>query len=518
MTQLFRQIGSFFILCVLTLSVAAQDEDAVLLKRTWSISFQNISLEQALTRLSDKTGVNFSYDPSLIDLDARINNVYTDRNLGFILSDLLGSEFVFQQLGNQLVIKLKDSPFSGVPDLPDNDFRLIRGRLLDRDYGDVIPYASISVQDQAFGTITNKEGNFELKLPPKYQHESLVFSCMGYARQVIPADSIAGDSLVLRLRPVNIRLKEIKVKAINAQRVLEQMLEHIPDNYPEHTELMTAFYREVLTQDGVYINVSEAVIQLLKASYSSAFQDDKIRFLKGRKSKEVETFQWVDFKMQGGPYYTAQLDLIKTRDNFLDENYREIYKYESAGMIDYLGRPTYVLQFTPEVKMDELTYEGKLYIDEESFALVKAEFSIARSGIRAARDQLIRKKPKGFNVRALNLDYSVSYRLNQGKWYLHAAQSSVSFRVRSRQDRVNSVFHSVSDLLVTSHEGTRLRRFPKDEQLRSSDIFTELITDYDPRFWGNYNIIQPTDELQKAIKSLAVEETKPNIKNQPNQP
>jgi len=31
-----------------------------------------------------------------------------------------------------------------------------------------------------------------------------------------------------------------------------------------------------------------------------------------------------------------------------------------------------------------------------------------------------------------------------------------------------------------------------------------MITDYDPDFWGNYNIIAPTDDLRKAIKSLTV--------------
>ncbi|MFV0378032.1 MAG: carboxypeptidase-like regulatory domain-containing protein [Mangrovibacterium sp.] len=309
--QIIRQIGSFFILCAFTLSVVAQGEEAVLLNRRLTIGFSGSSLETALTTLSDKAGINFSYDPSLIDLDASVNSNYTDRELGFILNNLLGNEFVFQQLGNQLVIKLKEI-HAGESQVPGDTLRFIRGKILDRDYGDALPYASISVQDQAFGTMTNSEGNFELKLPPKFWHDTLVFSCMGYARKLIPAGSIAGDSLVLRLRPVNIRLKEIKVKAINAVWVLEQMLEHIPDNYPGHTELMTAFYREVLTQDTAYINVSEAVVQLLKASYNLPLQEDRIRFLKGRKSPDVEAFQWVDFKMQGGPYYTSKLDVLKT--------------------------------------------------------------------------------------------------------------------------------------------------------------------------------------------------------------
>lgn len=91
----------------------------------------------------------------------------------------------------------------------------------------------------------------------------------------------------------------------------------------------------------------------------------------------------------------------------------------------------------------------------------------------------IRKKPKGFNVRPLDLDYRVTYRNNNDRWSLSAAQTSVRFRVRSRNDKINSVFHSISDLLVTNMEKTGLRRFEKDETFLPTDIFTEMIIDYD---------------------------------------
>jgi Holliday junction resolvase RusA-like endonuclease len=85
---------------------------------------------------------------------------------------------------------------------------------------------------------------------------------------------------------------------------------------------------------------------------------------------------------------------------------------------------------------------------------------------------------------------------------LSTAQTSVRFRVRSRNDKINSVFHSVSDLLVTNHERTALKRFDKDETFLPTDIFTEMIIDYDKEFWGDFNIIQPDDDLRKALKDI----------------
>jgi len=498
-----RQIISFLIFCCLALSGAAQGNEAVFLNRRFSFSAEGESLDRVLERISELAGINFSYDPTLVDTDLAVDADYVDKSLQFILSDLLGPEFTFQELGNQIVIRLEESSFDLVAD--SEEYQIVSGLIMDREFNEPIPYASVSILNKAFGTITNTEGKFELKIPPKYQHERIVVSCLGYQRELLDSTLLPSENLLITLNPINIRLKEIKVRAIKPMWVMEQMVDHIPLNYPTQSRLMTAFYREVLTQDDAYINVSEAVLEVLKAPYNIPFRDDRIRFIKGRKSADIEAFQWVDFKMQGGPYYTNQLDVVKTMDSFLDRAYWAEYKYEAGSMVDYLGRPTYVIYFSPNGKKDFLTYEGKLFIDQENFALVHAEFSLSKYGMRMARETLIRKKPRGFFVRALGLDYQVSYRKTGELWYLNSAQSSASFRVRNREDNVNSVFHSVSDLLITKHEPTRLRRFPKEEQLNSSDIFTEIISDYDPEFWGSYNIIQPTDDLRKAIRALGVE-------------
>lgn len=495
------------ILCCIAFAATAQDQKASILSKKISLVVDDEPLDQVLNRISALAGANFSYDPTILNTEQLVTASYDKQSLGSILNDLLGSEFQFEEVENQLVIRLREYGIRS--DSLALNYQVVRGQIRDRDYDEPVPFASISILNKPFGTITNKEGWFELKIPARFRGEQLLVSSMGYEQQVLSPDSLSQKPVLLLLKPVNIKLKEIKVRAIKPLWVMDQLLDHIPKNYSKDNRLMTAFYREVLTQDDEYMNVSEAVIQLLKAPYDHPLREDQIRFLKGRKSPDVETFQWVDFKMQGGPYYTLQLDVVKTMDSFLNLEYRASYRYEAGSMIDYLGRPTYVIHFTPTGKNEFLTYKGKLFIDQESFALVHAEFSLSRDGMRIARNQLIRKKPKGFNVRALNLDYQVSYRQDQGLWYLNTAQSSVSFRVRSRRDQVNSVFHSVSDLLITKHEPTRLRRFPKEEQFHSSDIFTDIIKDYDPAFWGNYNIIQPTDDLRKALKTLG-DDTKSN--------
>ena len=114
---------------------------------------------------------------------------------------------------------------------------------------------------------------------------------------------------------------------------------------------------------------------------------------------------------------------------------------------------------------------------------------------------MIKKKPKGVKAKPIFTNYEVNYQQYLGKWHLANVKASVKFKVRSRNDKVNSEYHSVSDLLITDIKNTELKKFDRDESFTQRDIFVEMINNYDPDFWENYNIIKPEEDLQNAFKN-----------------
>ncbi|MGQ7870113.1 carboxypeptidase-like regulatory domain-containing protein [Sunxiuqinia sp. sy24] len=482
--------------------IHAQEKQAIQLDAKVSVRVENGRLLDLMNQISNQTGIYFSYDPMLVNSDKAISINLQNQPIKTVLKVVFKDEFHFNLLKNQLIITNREASETSRITPQTTAIRYdLSGLILNRRNKELIPYASISVLGHPFGTISNVDGEFHLKIPPEYESDTLVISCLGYGRQYILLDTLRLKQFTVQLNPVEIQLREVKVTATDALQIMDKLIENIEQNYPTNNQLMTSFYREVLKQDNAYINVSEAIMDILKTSYTNTFREDQIRFLKGRKSPEVESsFHLVDFKMQGGPYYINKLDVIKTMDSFIDDEFRNYYSYTVERFIKYLNRPTYVIQFKPDGKFDYLTYKGKLYIDKETFALVHAEFSLSRSGKKSARRSLIKKKPRGFNVRPIDLDYTVSYKRHHNKWYFNSAQASVKFHVKSRHDKINSVFHSISDLLITDHRETNLRRFKRNENFNSSDIFSETISEYDEDFWGNYNVIKPSEDLRKALK------------------
>lgn len=501
--------GILFIVFLLSFRISyGQKENNSVLDKRITIEAKNETITSVLDQISFKAQVFFSYDASLIEADKKATLSISDKSIKETLDALFESKFDYKTLGDQIIItkpeevqvKKKET------ELPEEKPKIIhfKGKVIDREEKDVLPYASISVDKSTIGTISNADGEFELKIPEAMVQDTIIVSCLGYRQYRQPISDIADSDYTIYLQPTSVQLKEIKVTVINPQEIIGKILSKISLNYSRDPEILTSFYREILKQDNTYIDVAEALLEIRKAPYESTFTQDKVKFIKGRKNINIKPFKVVDFKIQGGPYYITKLDVIKTIDSFLDPEFREFYKYSLEEIIEVDNRDTYVIRFKPKEKVDYPCYQGKLFVDMSTFALIQAEFSLARSGLKFAHESLIKKKPKDFYVRPIDVDYKVSYRRNNNKWHLSTAQASINFKVKSKKDKINSTFHSVSQLLVTEFKADDGTHYKRNELFSSKDIFTEIITNYDENFWGDYNTIKPSEDLRKALRDYSL--------------
>lgn len=501
--------GLFLIVLFLSLKICfgQEEKNNSPLDTLISIEARKETIEAVLDKIAAKAQVFFSYDPSVLSVEKKIDASITDKSIREILDVLLDSKFTYHILGKQIVITVPGSQSEETVTENDHPGKTInfRGKVIDRDEKQPLPFSSISVYQRSIGTISNSDGDFELKIPPALINDSVVVSCLGYKQFHLAIRNISTEAVTILLQPTTFQLREIKVIYISPQDILRRMVSKISLNYPRDPEVMTSFYREVLQQDKNYIDVAEAVMDIRKAAYDNAFAEDKVKLIKGRKSIDVKPFQMVDFKIQGGPYYITKLDVVKTLDSFLDPEFSAFYKYSLDEIVEFDNRSTYVIRFKPTEKLDNPIYQGILWIDMSSFALVQAEFELSRSGLKFAQASLIKKKPKDFFVRPLQVHYLVKYRRSEEKWHLSNAQASINFRVKSKSDKINSVFHSTSELLITDFKPDDGTHFKRNEIFNPKDIFTEMITNVDERFWGDYNIIKPSEDLREALKKYYLE-------------
>jgi len=476
----------FLILICLPLVPLYAQESPEPMKRRITIQMDSTTVESFLERLVSENELYFSYNPDLLPAGTRDFNVY-DTPLGDVLKDLLpDSLFKVSLIDRQLIItRVEPGPLK------------ISGRIMEDDGKSPLPYASVTIEGTYIGTMTNREGNFDLIIPVLLKNNNIIVSSVGYKQKILSLNDIVNEP-VIQMQSVSVKLREILVKPVDPKSVLQKFRENIKKNYPEEPQLLVTFYRETARQDGAYVGVWEAAMEILKPPYTDS-SPDRVRFIRGRKGDLNRKPKEVFIKVQGGPYGINSLDVVRNGETFLTAEYEYLYQYRFEQPEIINGRITWILRFDRLQETDFPCFNGRMWIDADTYALVKAEYSYDKKSLKINGPSFIQKEPFGFDTRPENVEYSVQYRLYNGKWQFYAAHSDIIFRVKQKK-KFKTEYRNVTDVLVTQqYPFPKKARFGPEGIFHEKDIFSEKIGTYDKAFWGNYNVIKPDDDLSKAI-------------------
>jgi len=455
-----------------------------------SCKIDSATVEQILEKVVNENDLFFSYNPDILPkskITLNLLNVTVDE---FLLKILPSKEYTVEKLDNQLIVTRKEAApirLSGI---------VVEGK------GDSpVPYTSMGIEGESIGTMTNIDGRYDLVLPWRLRNKKISVHCLGFKPLEFSPDELKVNAIV-RLEPITIHLREIEVKPVDVAEVLRNFRKNIEINYERSTQLMVTFYRETIKRDDQYIGVWEAIMEVLKQPYNSQMED-RVRFLKGRKSNFHKTFTDVSLKIQGGPWYITSLDIVHNLETFLDPKFENLYRYRFEQPEMYNNRVTWVIGFSRKEDVEFPCYYGKILIDAESYALVSADFGLDKKSLKLNGESFIKKEPFGYFTRPEGAEYSVNYRIIDGRWQFYTARTDVIFKVKQRKGNLKTEYRSVSDILVTqqfpfpSHV-----RFGPTGLFRADDIFSDIQGEYDPEFWGNYNVIKPDDDLNKALRKI----------------
>ena len=475
------------LLSLLLWFTTSAQERMPLLEGRISCKVDSATVEQILEKVVNENDLFFSYNPDILPknkISLNLLNVTVDE---FLIKILPSKEYAVEKLDNQIIITGKEiAPIrlSGI---------VIEGK------GDTpVPYTSIGIEGESIGTMTNIDGRYDLVLPWKFRNKMISVRCLGFKPLELVPEKMKGNAKI-RMEPITIHLREIEVKPVDITEVLRSFRKNIEKNYEHSTQLMVTFYRETIKRDDQYIGVWEAIMEVLKQPYNSEMED-RVRFLKGRKSNFHKTFTDVSLKIQGGPWYITSLDIVRNLETFLDPKFENLYRYRFEQPEMYNGRVTWVIRFSRKEDVEFPCYYGRILIDADTYALVSADFGLDKKSLKLNGESFIKKEPFGYFTRPEGAEYSVNYRIIDGRWQFYTARTDVIFKVKQRRVNLKTVYRSVSDILVTqqfpfpSHV-----RFGPVGLFRADDIFSDIKGQYDPEFWGNYNVIKPDEDLSKAL-------------------
>jgi len=384
-----------------------------------------------------------------------------------------------------------------------NNVVVINGQLKDAKTEKNISHATITVPNTGIGTVSNSQGEFTLKINSALNAEYFEISHLSYATTQFKISEATGkeQTFYLQLRPIN--LNEISILPGDARTIVMMALNNIKKNYSEVPVMMTGFYRESIRQRRDYLSISEAVVDIYNASYSS-FQNDQVKIFKGRKGSNVKKADTLMVQMQGGPHVSMLLDIVKNTNLSiaLDNLDNYLFEFQSVTTID--DKPNWVIAFSPYLVREEPLYYGKLYIAQEDYAVTRAEFSLDLTDQEKASRVFVQKKPMGLLFHPTSTSYLVTYKEQDNKYHLNYVRVELKFRCDWKRRLFKNNYALTSELAITDWHTDKIVKFTNQEVFKSNMVFTETVHDMaDVNFWGESNIIEPENSIENAIKKLS---------------
>jgi hypothetical protein len=395
------------------------------------------------------------------------------------------------------------------PDRKKNDQQgllTFRGKVVDSETGEPLVFASVAVKETNVATVTNIDGEFVIKISETQTSRNLEVTFLGYKNRTVPLTELREDGYknVISLTAAPIPIKEIIVKPLDPEAIVRSAISRIGRNYVDEPNLMTAFYRETIRKNRTYVSIGEAVVEIFKAPYSSDLRYDGARIYKGRKGSDVERMDTVLFKLQGGPVSVLQLDIVKNTESVLTIDAMKYYDYSLTGVVEIDDKPHYVIEFRQKPSVDMPLFMGSFYIEADTYAISESEFGFNLEDKEAVSSIFIKKKPLGMEVTPEIATYRTKFREQDGKWYFAYSRAEVKFKVNWKRKLFNTFYTTMSEIAVTDRTNEEVIKFAGKEKLRYNDIFTEQVAAFaDPEFWGEYNVIEPDQSIESAIRRLS---------------
>ena len=364
----------------------------------------------------------------------------------------------------------------------------------------------VSVTERTVGTVTNEEGEFTLKL--KAEPDAVTFSCLGYKSRRLTAEeckALEAEGKPVQMQASSVVLSEIVVKGIeNPRDLVEQAISKIDTNYPQESNLLRGFYRETTQKRSRFISVAEGVVDVYKTPYFRMDWRDGVAILKGRRLLSQRRADTLAVKLQGGPVLPVTLDVVKDREILLNSKELDNYSFSYRGAQRIGDRMQYVVEIHPMLIVDYPLYEGSLYIDQETLAFTRIDLQLDMRNPDKATQSILRKKPLGLRFTPRELTVTIDYKTDGGVTRMNYIRNVIRFRCDWKRKLFKSNFTVVSEMVVTDRrEGEGVKPIKvRDNFNRRDNFYDKVIFFDDPHFWGDENIIEPTEDLLKGIEKI----------------
>jgi len=366
---------------------------------------------------------------------------------------------------------------------------IITGKISDQN-SQSLPGSSVYIKDSYIGTVSNRQGDFNIKIPKTYHASKLCISSIGYQTKEVSLNKLI-TPLLIKLQKDTAQLSEVLVMPKDTLlALLRRAYGKIKDNYPNVDTRMTGFYRESYYNPDKeeYLYFGEAILDIFKTPYSKTTKG-QVKLVKSRMNKHPLYHNYSSVMWYGGLHFPVNSDDVKRHASYLLPN--DFKKYDYTIYKDKLdNQSVYRIEFEP--KEDQKTeYKGKFYLDIKTLAYLYSERIYTDYGVKRRNKYLA-----PHSIRVTQRTKLIKYKYWNGRYYL----SYISDKENLYNKKTRSKLIQFNEYLTTDINSTNVKPIPFAGQTELGDVFYLKAQDIQESNWENQDLILADSSLTKLME------------------
>ena len=303
----------------------------------------------------------------------------------------------------------------------------IKGRVVDSHTQTGIAYTNIGVEGTLFGTASDAQGFFELKIPDKFRDSELLFSAVGYQSQTLKIQQLLQKEfhrIQLEEQTYNIDNVDIAAQSRVMFRIVKMASANTPENYQNGPFSMKLYYVETLDNGDSLKQKREAVVNLYdengyeSPSVVDAYKSRNYEFAQVKKNFESYSFP----SGQTGFDELLNMNVVRLSNTLLNQKLLNDYDLQLEGVSKFQGDSVWIIAYKtarPDVAHSGDFYgtkmEGKIYISKNNYEVLRNDCLIEASKNNSQDRSLYTNDDDQTNV---SYHLTATYKSQNGKYVL----------------------------------------------------------------------------------------------------
>lgn len=304
-----------------------------------------------------------------------------------------------------------------------------KGRILDKATSKPIPFANVGIIGSYYGSASDIDGNFSVKIPSRLKDKTVRITAVGYSIFTSTPEvmSVAKETDYY-LVPKSYSINEIAINAesLVLQKILRTASDKISNNYIQRPFEYQAYYKCDMLKGESLSKRREGVLKIFdnkgynRTSMSKTFSQINYKFTESRKSK-------ANRKLSDGFTIVDDLltfDIVRSPRNILDKSFLKQYELKEEAKFVEKGDSIIIIKYKNKSPNLSTTgdafakeYSGRIYINLTNYAVIKNELTIKASDYsNLGRGYAVSAKPK--DVKTLEYKITTTYAKNKDHYYL----------------------------------------------------------------------------------------------------